>query len=382
MAKTIKIDKIGQLIDEEPYYINWFSYIFSGGWGSRLTKYTRQGAARGILTPGIRNTVPINKVFEKLQNDDFSDIAGFYVGILCFFGEKIYKNLNFVEKIPHNSINYVVSNLGCPTKYKNEIEWICYNNFDFIDFIEAASKLDKISFDKKTAISTYKLQGDDAIFGILCQMFYVNKGVESLNISLINDIPVDLPIDISNYVSGCHFPVAVSPSISEFKWEENQNGWFLYGKYKDEWRVLDVAGVGFVNLSNYSLANRLNYLGGGGEAVPYLICWNWGEVVKAYHHFGGNLLIRDLKNDLFSHYWFNFGPDSLLNVRFKDGFINIDKRFLVKPGFDGSLVSVDKQARAYLCVDLAGGFADYCKKKDVFYSDAEVFDWFELGRML
>ena len=154
MAKTIKIDKIGQLIDEEPYYINWFSYIFSGGWGSRLTKYTRQGAARGILTPGIRNTVPINKVFEKLQNDDFSDIAGFYVGILCFFGEKIYKNLNFVEKIPHNSINYVVSNLGCPTKYKNEIEWICYNNFDFIDFIEAASKLDKISFDKETAIST------------------------------------------------------------------------------------------------------------------------------------------------------------------------------------------------------------------------------------
>ena len=382
MARTVKIDEIGRLIDEKPYNIPWFSFDLGGGWGSRLTKYNKKGAARGIITPGIGNEVSIIQVHKKLKNNDFTDIAGFYVAILCFFGEKIYEKLDFVEKIPKNSINKVVSAQKCPEHLKGEIYDICHGDYDFLDFISAASRLERTNFDKKSAISTYKLQGDAAIYPLLCQMFYVNKGVEQLSPCLIPQLPIQLTVQVSNYVSGCNFPVAVSPAVDNFEWQENQNGWFLYADYKGEKRVLDVAGVGNVNLSNYALTNRLNYLGGGGKAIPYLICWNWGDIIEAYHYFDSDLLIRDLKNDLFANYWFVFGPESLINVRFRGGFINFDKNYLVEPNFNSSFISVDKHANAYLITDLAGNFVDYCDKKDVFYSDSEVFDWFELGKML
>ena len=69
-------------------------------------------------------------------------------------------------------------------------------------------------------------------------------------------------------------------------------------------------------------------------------------------------------------------------MRFKDNFINKEKNFLINPNFNSSLISVDKHGLAYLCVNLEGDFVNYCQKKDVFYSDSEVFDWFELGKML
>lgn len=382
MANHVNVQEIARLIDEEPFDMAWFSYDLGGGWGSRLTKYKKRNAAQGIFTPGIGNEVSIQKVYKKLQNDDFSEIAGFYVGILCFFGSTIYEKLDFVEKIPKNSINKVVSAQQCPERLQDEIYEICHGDYDFLDFISAASRLERTNFDEKSAISAYKLQGDAVIYPLLCQMFYSNKGVDKISPCLIPQLPVQLTVQVSNYVSGCHFPVAVSPAVDSFEWEENQNGWFLYANYEDEKVVVDVAGRGRVNLSNYALANRLNYLGGGGKTIPYLICWNWGDIIEAYHFFNSDLLIRDLKNDLFTNYWFVFGPESLLNVRFRGGFINFEKDYLVEPNFNSSLISVDKHANAYLITDLAGNFVDYCDKKDVFYSDSEVFDWFELGKML
>lgn len=382
MANHVNVKEIGELIEEEPFQMNWFSFDLGGGWGSRLTKYKKKGAAQGIFTPGISHNVSILQVYKKLQNNDFSEIAGFYVAILCFFGEKFYENIDFVEKIPKNSINKVVSAQKCPQKYQNQIFEICHSDYDFIDFIEAAAKLEKTNFDPKSAISVYKMQKKTAIYPLLCQMFYSNKGIDQLSPSLINEIPVQLPIQVSDYLSGCNFPVVVSPSVSEFSWHENQNGHFLYGKYKEKWLVVDVVGVGRMNLSNYPLTNRLNYIGGGGECLPYLVCWNWQDIIDAYHHFNTNLLVRDLKNDIFNHYWFNFGKNSLINVRYTEGHINIDKDFQVQPSFAQSLISVDKNKRAYLTVKLNGDFVNYCDKKDVFYSDSEVFDWFELGNMI
>lgn len=382
MANHVKVQEIAQLIEQKPFEMAWLSYDLGGGWGSRLTKYKKKGAAQGIFTPGIGNEVSITKVYKKLKNSDFTDIAGFYVAILCFFGEKIYEKLEFVEKIPKNSINKVVSAQKCPEKYQDQIYEICHSEYDFEDFISAANKLEKTNFDEKSALSVYKLQGDAAIYPLLCQMFYNNKGIEQLSPCLINQLPVQLTIEVSNYLSGCHFPVMVSPASSEYKWQENDNGHYLYTKFDDNWVVLDVANAGRFNLSNYALANRSNYLGGGGKTVPYFICWNWADIIEAYHIFNQDLLVRDLKNDLFHNYWFIFGPESLLNVRFKNGSINFDKDLLVKPKFNSALISVDKNASAYLTVQLSGDFVDYCQKSDVFYSDSEVYDWFEIGEML
>lgn len=382
MAKTIKIDEIGKLIEQEPYHVNWFNYDLGGGWGGKLSKHNKKNTTRGIVIPGIGNEISINMVYKQLQNHDFSGIAGFYVAILCFFGEKIYENLQFVDKIPKNSINKVVSGLKCPKKYKNEIREICYNTFSFIDFIKAANKLEKTNFNEEMTISAYKLQGDAIIYPLLCQMFYHNKGFEKITPCLIQKIPINLNIEVSNYLSGCYFPVVVSPMVDKMKWSENQNGWFLYGEVNNEWLVLDIAGVGNVNLSKNALANRLNYLSHGGKTIPYLICWNWIDIIEAYHYFNHDLLIRDLKNDLFTNYWFVLGSNSVLNVRFKDNYINIDKDYFIKPNFNTSLISTNKHGIAYLCVDLNGNFINYCDKKDVFYSDSEVYDWFKIGEML
>lgn len=383
MARGVNIKEIAKLIDYEDIFDPvWFNWSFDGGWGSRLTKYKKKNSANGTFTPGIGNEVSIPKVYKKLQNNDFTEISGFYTAILCFFGEKIYEKLEFVEKIPKNSINKVVSAQKCPEKYRDQIYEICHSKYNFEDFISAASKLERTNFDEKSALSVYKLQGDAAIYPLLCQMFYNNKGIEQLSPCLINNIPINFNIEVSQYLSGCYFPVMVSPVSDEFKWEENDNGHFLYCKIDDNWLVLDVVNVGRFNLSNYALANRLNYLGGGGVAVPYLICWNWADIVDAYHYFGGDLLVRDLKNDIFNNYWFIFGKNSLLNVKFRDNYINFDKNLQISPNFNPSLISVDKNRAAYLLVDLEGNFVDYCKKKDIFYSDSEIFDWFELGKML
>lgn len=379
MARGVNIKEIAEILDENIFDMNWFSYDLSGGWGSRLTKYKKKGAAQGIITPGISNEITIFKVHKQLKNGDFTDIAGFYVAILAFFGEKIYKNINFVEKIPKNSINKVVSALQCPIKYKEEIYEICHSEYDFLNFISAASKLEKTNFDENSAISVYKLQGDKAIFPLLCQMFYLNKGINNLSTCLINDLPVHLHVEVSDYLSGCHFPVTVSPSVTQFKWIENQNGWFLYGSYGGEWLCLDVAGVGRFNLSVYPLSNRLNYIGGGGLTLPYLICWNWQDIINAYNHFKTDLLVRDLKNDLFSNYWFKFGKNSKLNVIYKDGYINGKGDFQINPTFNTNLIT---NQDSYLTINLNGDFINYCNKEDVFYSKYEIYDWFSIKNNL
>lgn len=383
MARGVNINDIAKIIEcEDIFDPVWFNYSFNGGWGNRLAKYKKKGSGNGTFTPGIGNEVSIPMVYKKVKDKKFDDVAGFYVAILCFFGEKVWEKLDFVEKIPKNSINKVVSALQCPEKYKDEVYEMCHTKYDFVDFISAAAKLEKTNFDEKSAISVYKLQGKAAIFPLLCQMFYQNKGADRISPCLISQLPVQLPIEVSNYLSGCHFPVMVSPASDEFKWEENDNGHFLYCKIDDNWLVLDVVNVGRFNLSNYALANRINYLGGGGRTVPFVICWNWGDVIEAYHTLGSDLLVRDLKNDFFHHYWFVFGLDSLLNVRFKGGKINSEADYVVEPGFNGSLISLNKHGIAYLITNLRADFVDYCDKKDVFYADSEVFDWFEIGKML
>ena len=201
MANHVNVQAIGELIEQEPFDMGWFSYDLGGGWGSRLTKYKKKGAAQGIFTPGIGNEVGIPKVYKKLKNGDFSEIAGFYVAILCFFGEKVYENLDFVEKIPKNSINKVVSALKCPERFKSEIHEICTTKYDFLDFISAAAKLERTNFDENSAISVYKLQGDACIFPLLCQMFYNNKGIAQLAPCLIAELPVQLTMQVSNYLS-------------------------------------------------------------------------------------------------------------------------------------------------------------------------------------
>lgn len=381
MAKTIKVAEIGRLIDEEPYIINdWFNYDLGSGFDGVFNgKRPGKTRNRGSVIQGINKDIDIQKVMKNANNGDFDEIAGFYPAIFLFFGKKFIDKVDFTDKAGRNRISRLIDNLKGPKHLKSEIYDFLEQKFDFLTFLEACGRNKKLNFDVKSAISVYKLQGDAAIYPIICQIFYVNKGIDNLGIKLIDDLPVHFDVQISNFVSGCHFPVAVSPSVSEFKCENTPNGHFLYAKYENEWRVLDVFGVGSVNLSNYALTNRLNYLGSGGLAVPWRICWNWGEIIEAYHYFGSNLLIRDLKNDIFSHYWFNFGLNSYINVSYENNLVNCRGNLTFPIDIRANIPTGQKH---FLTVQLNGNFVKYCEKNEICYSKEEICDWFELAELL
>lgn len=335
----------------------------------------------GRTIAGIPQNRGIGPLKRSAEKGDFTGYAGFFSGILCFYGDKLWDKFTFIDNDNQNRINSIVQNLEAPISVKDDLYQICHTKYDFEAFVRAAEANEELSFDADSVIAVYKLQGDKAIFQLLCQMFYTNRGVEKLNACLINDLPVNLPIEVSDYFSGCAFPVVVSPKVTDFKWKTIDNGWFLYGKYNDNLYVVDVAGVGRVVLANNSLSNRLNYLANGGLVLPYLVCWNFGDIIEAYHYFGGDLLVRDLKNTLFDHYWFYFGLNSKVCVRSKRGFINTKQDFKVE-FFDGRRKDLSGEKVNYLIIDLLGRHVGECRKEDIVFSDSEVKDILEIGQLL
>ena len=379
MAKTILVDKIGELIDEKPYTIPWFAYDLGGGWGVKLSKNNRKNRNFGAVIQGINKDISIQQVMKYANNGNFDEIAGFYPAIFLFFGKKFIDKVDFCDKSGRNRISRLIDNLKGPTHLEPKIRDFLEQKFDFLPFLEACGRNSNLNFDVNSAISVYKLQGDAAIYPIICQIFYVNKGIDKVTVQLINDLPIDFSIDVNDYVSGCHFPVAVSPSPSDFRWQNTQNGHFLYGKLGENWLCMDAMSTGSINLSNYALTNRLNYLGGGGECLPYVICWNWGEIIDAYRYFKHDLLIRDLKNTIFDHYWFNFGLNSLINIEYRNNMVN-DRGDYAFP--IDIMADIPTSTKQYLTVKLTGKFVKYCDKQDICFSKSEVFDWFELADLL
>lgn len=379
MAKTIKIDEIGRLINEKPYHINWFNYDLGSGFGGFFKGRSGKKYNRGAVIQGINKDISVQKVMKLAENGDFDEIAGFYPAIFLFFGEKFINKVDFCDGSSRNRISRLVDNLKGPEHLKDKIINFVSQKFDFLAFLEACGRNEKLNFDLDSAISVYKLQGDSAIYPIICQIFYVNKGIEKLNVQLIEELPVQFPVEVSNYLSGCNFPVAVSPMPEEFKWMRTDNGHFLYGKHEFDWKVVDVVSSGSMNLSNYALGNRLNYLSGGGLNLPFRICWSWGEIIDAYHYFGGDLLVRDLRNDFFSHYWFKFGLKSLINVEYLNNLVNSKGEYAFPIDINYDIPTGQKH---YITVQLDGTFVKYCEKNDICYSKSEIFDWFELGKLL
>ena len=379
MAKTIKIDKIGELIDEKPFQIPWFAYDLGGNWGAKLSKSGRKKRNFGSVIQGIDKDISVQKVMKLANNGDFDEIAGFYPAIFLFFGKKFINEVDFVDGSSRNRISRLIDNLKGPKHLKDDIFAFLEQKFDFLAFLEACGRNDKLNFDLDSAISVYKLQGDQAIYPILCQIFYVNKGIDKLTVQMVDDLPITFPIEVSDYVSGCNFPVVVSPSVVQFRWDSNQNGHFLYGFYDDSWLCMDVMSSGSLNLSNYALADRINYLSAGGQSLPYVVCWNWMEIIEAVRHFDGKALIRDMRNTIFNHYWFNFGSDSLVNVEFRNNVINERSDYEITVDLQADIPTGKKQ---HLTVQLDGKFIKYCDKEDVCFSKSEIYDWFELIQML
>lgn len=378
MARGVPIQLIAELLDYEITELPWFNYDLGGRFGGKLSKNADTFAkTHGNIVPGTKKKMTFSKILSNLAKNDFSEIANFYVAILLFFTEKVLKNVDFDEKFTKNTINVLFSDQKCPKKYENDLKKLINIDFNFEDFLYAASKNENLFFDYNSALTVYRLQGDGAIFGILCQIFWVNKYCDKFSVKLIDYLPINLLIEPSNWLSGCNFPVAVSPWEGELKWQKNDNGWFLYQKIGENWLVLDVGGTNFTILGDKPLANRLNFVAGGGKTVPYIICYNWGEIIDVVRHFGQKLLIRDLRNTLLNQYWFIFGPDSEINVKYiKNGIWNTSQYWGIPKQYD--MVSNHRNGVG-ITVDLNKNFLRYCDEKDIVFNASEAYDWFEIG---
>ena len=374
----VNIKLIADLLDYEITDLPWFNYDLGGRFGGKLSKNADTFAkTHGVIVPGTSKKMTFTKVLKKLFDYDFSEITNFYVAILAFFTEKTLKNVDFDENFTKNTVNVLFSEQKCPKKYENDLKKLLNMDFDFADFLYEASKNEKLCFDYDSAISVYKLQGDDAIFGLLCQIFWVNKYCDCFSVRLIDYLPVCLPIDVSDWLSGCNFPVVVSPYSRAMKWSKNENGWFLYQKIDEKWLVLDCVGTNFTLLGDKSLGNRLNFLSGGGQTVPYVICNNWGEIIEAVSFFGVDLLIRDMRNTIFDHYWFVFGKNSRFNVKYvKNGIWNNTKDYGIPIKYD--TVSNHRNGLG-ITIDLEKNFISHCDTKDIVFNASEAYDWCEIG---
>ena len=374
MITNLFIDKIAQLIDEEPYDCIWMSYKLRDSNNRRLKGTIKRGEVVQIKK---RRDTSINNVLRNIKEKKYEKMVGFSIAILLFFGERVYKKMKFTSSKAESINGCLTNNQTCPIKYREQIYDICHlNNIDFVEYIKEIHKTGILSFDLDATLKIYELQGEDAIFGILCQIFYKNDDIEIIYPGLIPNIPIKYDVEISDYISGCNFPVVVSPKVTKFKCEDNINGWYLYAKYNGKWHVMDVFGVGHNQLFKHKLLNRLNFLGGGGQALPFWICHNWDELIEAVRHFGGNGLIRDLNNDLFDHYWYNFGLDSLINVKFFSVYLNPHTDFAIEARGLRTLETDDKVN--YLTINLRKQLINECRKEDIVFTAEEIYDFFEI----
>ena len=136
MAKTIKVDKIGELIDENPFDMNWFSYDLGVGWGGKLSKKSDRKQNIGAVVQGIDKDTSVQKVMKCANNGDFDEIAGFYPAILLFFGEKFINKVDFCDKNNRTRISRLIDNLKGPKHLKDEIIAFSQQKFDFLAFLE------------------------------------------------------------------------------------------------------------------------------------------------------------------------------------------------------------------------------------------------------
>ena len=184
----------------------------------------------------------------------------------------------------------------------------------------------------------------------------------------------------SPYVSGTSFPVVVTPYSSSFHWIENNEGWFLVDEHDN---VIDCAGVGLYGCYNDHLSNRLSFTSRAGHInkQPYIICWNWKEIVDALGFFKvRNVLIRRMNENLMEGHWFKFGLDGLMTLYVSKGG-NISSKKNGTPIKGVHLAGHFNVVKEKFICTLDGEVLGRSTTENVVWSNEEIKDWFELGTM-
>ena len=386
MKKSTYINpEVFSKIVEQPYLKrDWTGYKLGGGYGSVYGRRKIQNNVGRIMNkcPKMNTCRRLYSTLYQFRKGNWYNNGSFFAGLMAFCYEKIQHKLTFK---PFEMKKTIVSTRKCCESlvFPDWAEQMLYDIWDsnpsFEDFLKVLDRNPILNFDLETSTNIYRLQGDDAIFGILCQIFTIHHQRAKINVKLIPDLPITNMPNISNFVSGVFFPVVVTKFSDRLVWEENEDGYFLIDEYG---AAIDCARVGEYTCANDPLFNRLGFVYRSGRVNhTWRICWNWGEIVEAVKYYGGDVLVRGLSETFLRSDWRKFGPNGLLVVNNYNGQIggirNTHKttnRF--KPVRN---MKMDVKKSGKYVINLKGEVVDVPPEGHVIYTNAELEDWFELG---
>lgn len=364
---------------------SFFDYplLSYGSYKSNKSKKIRKQRGVGEHIQGNRKKFKkAYKCIQSILDDDTNDpmFYNLYNGIFMFCMD--YEEISFDDSTPRKDceISSAVRKMNFPPTLEGDaIDAIdkVRKDWKFERFLEGCRTNPYIICDIDSALDIYKMQGDEAIFGILMQVFTRYDGVGHLNCQLIPDVDIKWYPDIDDFASGTTFPVFATPYSKELRWQTNENGIFLETKIEGEWLVLDCINAGHYFLGRQSTSARSRYWAGGGLVAPYRVCWNWSDLIEAVKEFGTDVLVRDFRTDLFSAYWHRFGLGAKIVAPYdKEGFVARKGEYIREIKLKGA-----KAKRQVGLTTLAFDDVKATKKK-VIWGAEELLDWGEISREL
>lgn len=380
MTKIIDIRAIAEKLDLDFYEPVWFRYSLGKGFGTRdtkkdvITKYKKLGACSTI-----NKDIFVNQVLLAVSNDDYQKILGFYPGVLIFVLGDFQDKIVWVEgtDFTHEKLNKCMQNLTFPVELKPKMEEMWQNLPDFDVFLDKIGQSGNSAINYESTKDVYKIQGKRAIFGILAQIFGDFPFSDVFSCHLLPNLTDFWTPEVDNLVSGCIFPVCVSPFVSDFRVSRTPNGTILQAFWHDKWWDFDIFEVGHWNLWCETLNQRRNYLK-NEDVLPCLVCDNWFEVTQACNYWGEDVIVRECGQDLLSSRWFRFGKGGQIAVRLENRRLSVPHSRKTLNG-----VKIDNNHGVdYAITTLDGRFVRMCEKNDVVYTFNELSDWFELASFI
>lgn len=381
------MEEFSNLLDLPYLQRNWKSYKLGNGFGNsykKIGKGSRDSIGR-VINVYMNLDASARLKWIKNDKDEWDRVTSFYYGVLVFCYERIKDKLSFVpmkQKKMNVKIRKCMVNLEFPDWSEDLLEEVWNRKYDFNEYLDFLETVPGLSFNADSAKLVYRLQGDDAIFGILGQIYTDAGQVKKINIDLIPNLPIISVPEVSDFVSGCFFPVVVSRFSDKLRWKELDTGIFLFNEFDE---VIDCAKVGQYTCAFDGLFNRLSFCGSSGSLGEFLVCWNWGEVVEAVGHFKGDVLIRNLGENLFNYDWHRFGVGGELCVYcFKGkigGKLNRIGRTPSKLLKQPFIYKIKDEKECKIVCDLLGNFIRFETNERVVFANDELEDWFELGQL-
>lgn len=373
---------------EKPYLKrDWRAYNLGSGYRKNYrNKRPKDGNNFGRVVnhcPNHNNGRRLYGSLNQFRKHNWYDTSSLFISLIVFCLEEVKHKITYKDF--HKSkyavqIRQCVDNLTFPYWAEEIMEEIWASKPDFIEYLKILHEVPRLNFDLESAITVFLMQGKDAIFGILMQIYTIYHYNMRVRIKLIPKLPVIGIPKISDFVSGVFFPVVVTKFSNRLSWEENDDGSFLIDQYG---AAIDCARSGNYTCANDPLFNRLGFIYRSKHVNHvWRICENWKEVTEAAQYFGGgDVLVRGLSETFMNADWHRFGPNGLVTVNL----------FHRKVGGKGAgwhryyqelqTPYVEAKRDGKCVVNLKGELIDYDSDELVCYSTSEIEDWFELAGM-